>query len=212
MPGLLKLLTAAVLGLALAAAPVAAQDIHIEPIPPQVKPQWTPVPNVPGVFYAPNIPTDVFRHGSKYYFYWEGYLYRGSKPRGPWKSVKQPPDWFSAIDPALFKTVKKEGAPAPPAPPAGRRGRAHRGHNPHPVGPGPTGNGPAAATAGPRKRRGASRARPAPQSDVSSASSSIARDRYFSTDSWLLTTDHKLARMKIPPSPPFSKGGFKVPL
>lgn len=119
MPGLLKLLTAALLGLALAVAPVVAQDIHIEPIPPHVKPQWTPVPNAPGVFYAPNIPTDVFRHGSKYYFYWEGYLYRGSKPRGPWKSVTKPPDWFSAIDPALFKTVKKEGAPPPPAPPAG---------------------------------------------------------------------------------------------
>ncbi len=115
MSVLLKLWTAAVLGLALTAAPVAAQDIHIEPIPPHVKPQWTPVPNVPGAFYAPNIPTDVFRHGSKYYFYWQGYLYRGSKARGPWKSVKQPPDWFSAIDPALFKTVKQE-APAPSAP------------------------------------------------------------------------------------------------
>ena len=116
MSVLLKLWTAAVLGLALAAAPVAAQDIHIEPIPPQVKPQWTPVPNVPGAFYAPNIPTDVFRHGSRYYFYWEGYLYRGSKAKGPWKSVKQAPDWFSAIDPGLFKTVKKEGAQAPAAP------------------------------------------------------------------------------------------------
>src|SRR5271157_460280 len=113
MSVLLKLWTAAVL--ALAAAPVAAQDIHIDPVPPQVKPQWTPVPNVPGAFYAPNLPTDVFRHGSKYYFYWEGYLYRGSKPRGPWKSVKQAPDWFSAIDPALFKTVKQKGAPAPEA-------------------------------------------------------------------------------------------------
>ena len=77
------------------------------------------MPNVPGAFYAPNIPTDVFRHGSKYYFYWQGYLYRGSKARGPWKSVQQPPDWFSAIDPALFKTVKQEGAPPAPALPAG---------------------------------------------------------------------------------------------
>ncbi len=119
MRGLHQLLTAAVLGLALAAGPVAAQDIHIEPIPPRVKPQWTPVPNVPGVYYAPNIPTDVFRRGSKYYFYWEGYLYRGSKAKGPWKSVKQPPDWFSAIDPSLFKTAQKQGAPPPSAPPAG---------------------------------------------------------------------------------------------
>ena len=171
MSVLLKLWTVTVLGLALAAAPVAAQDIHIEPIPPQVKPQWTPVPNVPGAFYAPNIPTDVFRHGSKYYFYWQGYLYRGSKARGPWKSVKQPPDWFSAIDPALFKTVKQEGAPTsfpPPAPPAG----PSEGIIPIPSAPpGPTGSGPAAATARPRKRRGASRARRFPQSDVRAVAS-----------------------------------------
>ena len=114
MPGLLKLLTAALLGLALAAAQVAAQDIHINPVPPHVKPKWTPVPNVPGVSYAPNLPTDVFRHGGKYYFYWEGFLYRGSKPRGPWKTVKQVPDWFPEIDPALFKMVKKPTAPPPP--------------------------------------------------------------------------------------------------
>jgi len=116
MSGLLQLLISAALGLALAAAPVAAQDININPVPPHVKPQWTPVPNVSGVYYAPNLPTDVFRHGTKYYFYWAGYLYRGSKPRGPWKTVTQPPAWFSEIDPALFKTVKKE-APASPAGP-----------------------------------------------------------------------------------------------
>jgi hypothetical protein len=119
MPGFFRLwAAAALLGLALAAAPAAAQDIHINPVPPHVKPQWTPVPSVPGVFYAPNLPTDVFRHGGKYYFYWEGYLYRGSKPRGPWKSVTQPPAWFTAIDPAIFKTLHKEATPAP-APPAG---------------------------------------------------------------------------------------------
>lgn len=122
MPGPLKHLAAVLLGLALAAAPVAAQDIHINPLPPHVKPHWTAVPNVPGVFYAPNLPTDVFRQGGKYYFFWAGYLYRSSKPKGPWKSVTQPPDWFSAIDPALFKTVTKEGTPPPATPPAGPTG------------------------------------------------------------------------------------------
>ena len=91
MPGLLQLLIAAALGLALSGAPVAAQDIRINPVPPHVRPEWTPVPNAPGVYYAPNLPTDVFRHGGKYYFYWQGYLYRGSKPRGPWKSVTKMP-------------------------------------------------------------------------------------------------------------------------
>jgi len=118
MPGLLQLLIAAALGLALSGAPVAAQDIHINPVPPQVRPQWTPVPNAPGVYYAPNLPTDVFRHGGKYYFYWQGYLYRGSKPRGPWKSVTKIPVWFSEIDPSLFKTA----GPGPAGPPAGSPG------------------------------------------------------------------------------------------
>lgn len=118
MPGLIRLLAALALGLACAAAPAAAQDIHINPVPPQVKPQWTPVANASGVFWAPNLPTDVFRHGGKYYFYWEGYLYRGSKPRGPWKSVTQPPAWFSQIDPQYFKTIKRQPAAPPAGPPA----------------------------------------------------------------------------------------------
>ena len=119
MPGFFRLLAAAALGLALAAAPAAAQDIRIEPIPPHNKPQWTPVPNASGVYWAPNIPTDVFRHGSKYYFYWAGYLYQGNKPKGPWKTVTKVPAWFSEIDPAYFKTVKKEQPTAPAAPAVG---------------------------------------------------------------------------------------------
>ena len=83
MPGLIRLLLAAALGLVLTGTQAAAQDIRIEPIPAHVKPQWTSVPNAPGVSWAPNIPTDVFRHGTKYYFYWEGYLYRSGKPRAP---------------------------------------------------------------------------------------------------------------------------------
>ncbi len=147
MPGLLNLLAGIVLGLALAAAPAAAQDIRIEPIPPKVKPQWTPVPNVPGVFYAPNIPTDVFRRGTKYYFYWQGYLYRGSKPRGPWKSVTKVPDWFSGIDPSLFKTAgAAPGAPAggPPSGPAG-------GPAPNPPAAPPPGTAPPTPPPAPEK-------------------------------------------------------------
>ncbi len=148
MSGLMKLLLAAALGVALSGTPAAAQDIRIEPIPPHVKPHWTPVPSAPGVFYAPNIPTDVFRHGGKYYFYWQGYLYRGSKARGPWKSVTKIPAWFSEIDPSLFKTA----GPAPGGPPAGPPGGSApvapagppAGASPAPPAPGPEAVPPAA--------------------------------------------------------------------
>ncbi len=102
--------------LALVAAPEAfgAQDIRINPVPPGVKPQWTRVPGTPRVSWASNLPTDVFRYGGKYYFFWENYLYRGSAPEGPWKSVKKVPEVFYQVDPAYFKTVKPAGeAPAP---------------------------------------------------------------------------------------------------
>jgi hypothetical protein len=119
MAGLGRLLAAAALVLAFTGAPRAATDIRINPIPPQVQPQWTPVPNAPGVDWAPNLPTDVFRYGTSYYFYWEGYLYQGERPSGPWKSVINPPAWFPEIDPIYFKTVKTEqpaGSAAPPGP------------------------------------------------------------------------------------------------
>ena len=103
---------------ALVAAPEAfgAQDIRINPVPPGVKPQWTRVPGTPQVSWAPNLPTDVFRYGGKYYFFWENYFYRGSAPEGPWKSVVKVPEVFYQVDPAYFKTVKPAGeAPAAPA-------------------------------------------------------------------------------------------------
>lgn len=103
--------------LALVAAPEAfgAQTILINPVPPDVKPQWTRVPGVPQVSWAPNLPTDVFRYGGKYYFFWEKYFYRGPAPEGPWKAVVKVPEVFYQIDPAYFKTAKPAGeAPAAP--------------------------------------------------------------------------------------------------
>jgi hypothetical protein len=116
MRRLLLLLT--ILTLVGAPEVVGAQDIRINPVPPGVKPQWTRVPGAPQVSWAPNLPTDVFRYGGKYYFYWEDYFYRGTAPSGPWKSVKKVPEVFYQVDPAYFKTVKKAaGAPEAPAGP-----------------------------------------------------------------------------------------------
>jgi hypothetical protein len=94
---------------ALAAIPVAAgaQDIRINPVPPHVTPKWTPVPGVPQVSWAPNLPTDVFRYRGKYYFFWENYFYQSAAPEGPWKSVVKVPEVFYNVDPAYFKTAKK---------------------------------------------------------------------------------------------------------
>ena len=103
--------------LALVAAPevFGAQDIRINPVPPDVTPEWTRVPGTPQVFWAANLPTDVFRYRGKYYFFWENYFYRGSAPEGPWKAVVKVPEVFYQVDPAYFKTVKKAGEkPAAP--------------------------------------------------------------------------------------------------
>ena len=103
--------------LALVAAPevFGAQDIRINPVPPDVTPEWTRVPGTPQVFWAANLPTDVFRYRGKYYFFWENYFYRGSAPEGPWKAVVKVPEVFYQVDPAYFKTVKKSGeSPASP--------------------------------------------------------------------------------------------------
>ncbi len=102
--------------LALVAIPLTAgaQDIRINPVPPGVKPQWTQVPGVPKVSWAPNLPTDVFRYQGKYYFFWDNYFYRGTAPEGPWKVVVKVPEVFYNVDPAYFKTAKKGGEAAAP--------------------------------------------------------------------------------------------------
>jgi len=92
-----------------------AQDIRINPVPPNLKPQWTRVPGAPQVSWAPNLPTDVFRYRGKYYFFWGNFFYQGPRPEGPWKLVVKVPEVFYNVDPAYFKTVKKAGeAPAAP--------------------------------------------------------------------------------------------------
>jgi hypothetical protein len=122
MSRLTRLLLLLALGVALAASPALAQRLNIVPVPPHVKPQWTPLPNNPKIFYAPNVPTDVFRYRGKYYLFWAGTLFKSSKVKGPWTMVLKVPPFFYEIDPAYFKTVKKEPAPEPapaPAPPMG---------------------------------------------------------------------------------------------
>jgi len=118
MPRLTKILILLALGVALSGAPALAQKINIIPVPPEVKPQWTPLPNDPKVFYAPNIPTDLFRYRGSYYLFWEGTLFKSKRIKGPYRLVRKVPNFFYEIDPAYFKTVKKEAAPETPVPAA----------------------------------------------------------------------------------------------
>lgn len=108
-----KLLLAAVLSVVFAGGPAGAERLRIIPVPPHVTAQWTPMPEVPQVFFAPNLPTDVFRHRGRYYFFWEGVWYRSNKVKGPWSRLEPPPAFVSQIPPAYYKTVSRAGGQPP---------------------------------------------------------------------------------------------------
>ena len=80
-----------------------ASDILINPLPPHLTPNWVPIPGAPQTYYAPNLPTDVFRYQGRFYFYWEGYLYAAASPQGPWKSVFEPRPFSTALTPGISK-------------------------------------------------------------------------------------------------------------
>ena len=111
-----RLMLLLAVGAGLFSGPSWGQELRINPVPPHVKPQWLPVPGAPQIYYAPNLPTDLFRYRGNYYFYWQGYYYKSKTTKGPWKWVQETPALFEQIDQAYFKTVKREGkgTPAPP--------------------------------------------------------------------------------------------------
>jgi len=119
----MRLLMCAVLAGISAVNSAGAQQLRIIPVPPHVAPQWTPLPDLPQVSYAPNLPTDVFRHRGRYYLFWEGLWYGSKGLKGPWLLVDPPPPVLSQINPTYFKTLPKReaqtpgaGAPGRPAP------------------------------------------------------------------------------------------------
>jgi len=131
------------------ALPSWAQELRIIPVPPHVRPQWTPLPANPQVNYAPNLPTDVFRYRGRYYLSWGGNWYRSKSIKGPWKATAPVPAAISAIDPAFFKTPPIRPGPlpapgigaAPAGPPAAPEapGLAPPGGYPPPPSPAPPG-------------------------------------------------------------------------
>src|SRR5574340_995135 len=85
---LLKILLVAIV-LISCAAPAWSQAYMAlpAPVPPGYAPAWTPVPSSPQVFYAPNLPTDLFLCQKRYYYYYGGYWYQSKRLEGPWGLV-----------------------------------------------------------------------------------------------------------------------------
>ncbi len=74
------------------------------PIPPGVAPAWTVVPTSPKVFYAPNIPADLFLLHKRYYYYYGGAWYQSKHPMGPWHPVRKPRPALYRVNRSFFKT------------------------------------------------------------------------------------------------------------
>jgi hypothetical protein len=102
----MRLLTIlAILGMSLAMVgiPALAGGYALVPVIPVVQPNWVPVPGVPGVHYAPNIPADMFRYRGIYYYQHRGRWYQGKAVGGPWAVLPAPPAAFYRIQAPYFK-------------------------------------------------------------------------------------------------------------
>ncbi|MHB9073198.1 MAG: hypothetical protein ACYC6G_06715 [Desulfobaccales bacterium] len=109
--------------LLLGAQALQAQPKSIPILPPDLAPRWAPVPEVPGVYYAPNQAQDLFQYGSQFYYYNQGLWQIAQALTGPWQVIQNPPSAFYNIGPTYFKSPpgwakgKKtgwRGAPLPP--------------------------------------------------------------------------------------------------
>jgi hypothetical protein len=100
--------------------------------PLNLAPQWAPVPEVPGVYYAPNQGQDLFRYGSQFYYYSQGLWQIARALSGPWQTIANPPQAFYNIGPTYFKSPpgwakgKKTGWGGAPLPP-GQMKKLERG-------------------------------------------------------------------------------------
>jgi hypothetical protein len=109
-----------------------AQTPFAPPWAPNLAPQWAPVPQVPGVYYVPNLGHDLFRYHNQYYVYQQGRWHRGDRLDGPWAAIANPPQPFYNIGPTYFKSPpgwargKKTGWRGEPLPP-GQMKKLERG-------------------------------------------------------------------------------------
>jgi hypothetical protein len=132
MPRLTKVLLIVMLSLLIGAQAFAAPRQIAPPVPPNLAPQWAPVPQVPGVEYAPNLAADLFRYAEQFFYYSQGLWQQGPTVNGPWATVRQLPPTFYNIQAPYFKTPpgwargKKTGWGGAPLPP-GQMKKLERG-------------------------------------------------------------------------------------
>ena len=74
------------------------------PVPPGVVPAWAAVPTSPKVFYAPNIPSDLFLLHKRYYYYYGGGWYQSKHLMGPWRPVRKAKPALYRVNRSFFKT------------------------------------------------------------------------------------------------------------
>lgn len=109
-----------------------AKPKSVPTFPPDLAPQWAPVPEVPGIYYAPNLSHDVFQYGNQFYYYNQGLWQIAQALTGPWQAIANPPQVFYNIGPTYFKSPpgwakgKKTGWGGAPLPP-GQMKKLERG-------------------------------------------------------------------------------------
>ena len=118
-----KVLPLLVVFLLLGSQALQAQPRSVPTLPPNLAPRWALVPEVPGVYYAPNQGYDVFRYGNQFYYYNQGLWQIAQALTGPWQVIASPPQVFYDIGPTYFKSPpgwakgKKTGWGGAPLPP-----------------------------------------------------------------------------------------------
>ena len=134
MLGLTKKVALLVLLTLLMGNQAMADPRYAPPVPSDLSPRWAPVPQVPGAYYAPNLPSDLFRYGNQFYYYNQGLWQIARALTGPWQVIQNPPQAFYNIGPTYFKNPpgwsrgKKTGWGGAPLPP-GQMKKLERGGN-----------------------------------------------------------------------------------
>ncbi len=100
---LLPMLTLLGVIMVMTSIPALADGYSTVPVIPPCTPNWSTVPGVPGVHYAPNIQADMFRYRGDYYCQHNGRWYQGSTIGGPWAALQAPPSAFYRIEAPYFK-------------------------------------------------------------------------------------------------------------